>query len=84
MFPLMFTSHLALPRAPKLSPDASTMRGMFVLSSFCIFIVLYIARDMTLFMAPVSNKVFILSPFLPFAMTGKTVPEVEPNLHGDG
>ena len=72
MSPLMFTSHLALPRAPKLSPDAPTMRGMFVLSSFCTFNVLYITRDMTLFMAPVSNKVFILSSFSPFAITGKT------------
>ena len=42
IFPLMFTSHLALSNAPKLSPDAPTMCGMLDVSSFWICSVLYI------------------------------------------
>ena len=79
MFPLMFTAHLALPRAPKLSPDASMMHGILALSICCILSVLYIESNITLFMAPVSNRVFIFSPALPFVITGKTVPEVDLN-----
>ena len=79
MFPLMLTSHLALSRASKLSPDAPTMCGMLALSICCILRVLYIKSNMMLFMALVSNRVLIFSPILPFGTTGKTVPEVDLN-----
>ena len=63
----MFTSHLVLPLAPKLLPDAPTTCGMLVVLRSFNFSFLYISRDITLFMAPVSKSVLILISRLLFA-----------------
>ena len=63
----MLTSHLVLPLAPILSPEASTTCGMLVVLRSFYFSFSYISRDMTLFMAPVSKSVLILMSRLLFA-----------------
>ena len=66
----MLISHLVLPLVPKLLPDAPTMCEMLdVFRSFrsFSFSILYISRDMMLFMAPVSKSVLIFTSKLLFA-----------------
>ena len=63
----MLISHLVLPLAPKLSPEAPTMCGMLDVFRSFSFSFLYISKDMTLFMAPVSKSVLILMSKLLFA-----------------
>ena len=75
----MFTSHLVLPLAPKLSPEAPTMCGILVVLRLFNFSFLYISRDITLFMAPVSKSVLILISRLLFAKIWNTVPVVGPS-----
>ena len=75
----MFTSHLILPLAPKLSPEAPTMCGILVVSRSFHFSFLYISSDITLFIAPVSKSVLILMFGLLFAKIWNTVPVVGPN-----
>ena len=76
----MLTSHLVLPLAPKLSPEAPTMCGILVVLRSFNFSFLYISSDITLFMAPVSKSVLILMFRLLFAKIWNTVPVVGPNL----
>ena len=73
-------SQVVLPLAPKLSPDAPTTCGMLAVFSSVGFNFLYISRDMTLFMAPVSKRVLILTSKLLFAKIWNTVPVVGPSL----
>ena len=75
----MLISHLVLPLAPRLSPEAPTMCGMLVVSRFCNLSFLYISSDIMLFIAPVSKSVLILVFKLLFANTWNTVPVVGPN-----
>ena len=75
----MLTSHLVLPLAPKLLPDAPTTCGMLVVLRSCNFSFSYISSDITLFMAPVSKSVLILMFRLLFAKIWNTVPVVGPN-----
>ena len=65
----MLISHLVLPLAPKLSPEAPTMCGMLDVSNLLNLNLLCISKDMTLFMAPVSKSVLILVSKLLFANT---------------
>ena len=75
----MFISHLVLPLAPKLSPEGPTMYGMLVVLRSSSFNFLYISSDITLFMAPVSKRVFIFIAWLLFAKIWNTVPVVGPS-----
>ena len=75
----MLISHLVLPLAPKLSPEAPTTYGMLVVSKVFNSSFSYIFQDITLFMAPVSKSVLIFTSKLLFANTWKTVPVVGPN-----
>ena len=75
----MFTSHLVLPLAPKLLPEAPTTCGILVLSRSFNFSFSYISSDITLFTAPVSKSVLILMFRLLFAKIWNTVPVVGPN-----
>ena len=75
----MFTSHLILPLAPKLSPEAPTTCGILVVSRSFNFSFLYISSDIMLFIAPVSKSVLILMFRLLFAKIWNTVPVVGPN-----
>ena len=75
----MFISHLVLPLAPKLSPEAPTTCGMLVVLRSFSFNFLYISSDITLFMAPVSKRVFIFIAWLLFAKIWNTVPVVRPS-----
>ena len=79
IFPFMLISHLVLPLAPRLSPEAPTTWRMLVLSRFFNFSFSYISSDITLFMAPVSKSVLILVFKLLFANIWNTVPVVGPN-----
>ena len=79
MFPFMLISHLVLPLAPRLSPEAPTTCGMLVLSRFFNFSFSYISSDITLFIAPVSKSVLIFVFKLLFANIWNTVPVVGPN-----
>ena len=63
----MSTSHLVLPLAPRLSPEAPTMCQMLDVSKSFSFSFLYISKDMTLFIAPLSKSMFILTSNLLFA-----------------
>ena len=63
----MFISHLVLPLVPKLLPEAPTTCGMLAVFKLFSFSFLYISRDITLFMAPVSKSVFIFMVRLLFA-----------------
>ena len=65
----MLISHLVLPVAPKLSPEATTKCGMLDVSKSFNFNFWYIFQDITLFMAPVSKSVLILTSKLLFANT---------------
>ena len=56
--------HLTHPNTPKLEPLAPTTDGNLLVSKGPKFKSLYILPDITLFVAPVSNKVFILVPFI--------------------
>ena len=76
----MLTSHLVLPLAPKLSPEAPTTYGILVVLRSFNFSFSYISSDITLFMAPVSKSVLILMFRLLFAKIWNTVPVVGPNL----
>ena len=75
----MFTSHLVLPLAPKLSPDAPTTCGVLAVSKSFNFSCWYILQDITLFMAPVSKSVLILKSNWLFADIWNTVPVVGPS-----
>ena len=75
----MFISHLVLSLVPKHSPEAPTTCGMLDVFKLLSFNLSYISRDMTLFMAPVSNSVFIFVAKLLFAKIWNTVPVVGPN-----
>ena len=76
----MFTSHLVLPLAPKLAPEAPTMSGILVVSRSFNFSFLYISSDIMLFITPVSKSVLILMFRSLFAKIWNTVPVVGPNL----
>ena len=75
----MLISHLVLPLAPRLLPEAPTTCGMLVLSRLFSFNFLYISSDITLFIAPVSKSVLFLVFKLLFANIWNTVPVVGPN-----
>ena len=75
----MFISHLVLPLAPKLSLEAPTTCGMLVVLRSSSFYFLYISSDITLFIAPVSKRVFIFIPWLLFAKIWNTVLVVGPS-----
>ena len=75
----MLTSHLVLPLAPKLSPEAPTTCGILDVSRLISFNFWYIFHDMTLFMVPVSNSVLIFMSKLLFANVWNTVPVEGPN-----
>ena len=64
---------------PRLSPEAPTMCGMFVLSRFLNFSFSYISSDITLFIAPVLKSVLILVFKLLFVNIWNTVPVVGPH-----
>ena len=72
----MLISHLVLPLAPRLSPEAPTMCGMLVLSRFFNFSFSYISSDIMLSIAPVSKSVLILVFKLLFVNIWNTVPVV--------
>ena len=63
----MFISHLVLPLAPRLLPEAPTTWGMLSVFKSLGFSFSYISRDITLFMAPMSKSVFIFMVRLLFA-----------------
>ena len=75
----MLISHLVLPLAPKLSPEAPTTCGMLDVSNSPNLSLLCISKDIMLFMAPVSKSVLILVSKLFFANTWNTVPVVGPS-----
>ena len=75
----MLISHLVLPLAPKLSPDAPTTCGMLAVSKSFSFSFWYIFQDITLSMAPVSNRVLIFISRLLLANIWNTMPVVGPN-----
>ena len=79
MLPFMLISHLVLSLVPKLSPDAPTTCGMFIVSKSLSFNSWYIFQNMTLFIAPVSNSVLILRFKFLLANVWNTVPVVGPN-----
>ena len=79
MLPFMLVLHLVLPLAPKLLPDAPTTCGMFVVSKSFSPNSWYIFQDMTLFIAPVSNRVLILKFKLLLVNVWNTVPVVGPS-----
>ena len=56
--------HLILPSTAKFEPFAPTTDGKFLSSKGPNFSSLYIFHDITLFVAPVSNSVFILVLFM--------------------
>ena len=76
----MLTSHLVIPLAPKLSPEAPTTCGILVVLRSFNFSFSYISSDMTLFITPVSKSVLILMFRLLFTKIWNTVPVVGPNL----
>ena len=76
---MIFISHLVLPLAPKLSPEAPTTCGILDVFKSLSFSFSYISRDMTLFMAPVLKSVFIFVAKLLFAKIWNTVPVVGPS-----
>ena len=53
----MLISHLVLPLASKLSPDAPTTCGMLAVSKLLSCSCWYIFQDIMLFMVPVSKSV---------------------------
>ena len=63
----MFISHLVFPFVPRRSPEAPTTCGIPDVSRLFNFSFLYISKDMTLFIAPVSKSVLILVSKLLFA-----------------
>ena len=63
----MLILHLDLPLAYKLLPEAPTMCGMLDVFISFSFSFSYISKDMTLFIAPVSKSVLILTSILLFA-----------------
>ena len=75
----MFTLHLVLPLVPKLLPEAPTTCDILVVLRLFNFSFLYIPRDITLFMAPVSKSVLILISRLLFAKIWNTVTVVGPS-----
>ena len=75
----MLISHLVLPLASRLLPEAPTTCGMLVLLRLFNFNFLYISSDITLFIAPVSKSVLILVFTLLFANIWNTVSVVGPN-----
>ena len=63
----MLTSHLVLPLAPKLLPEAPTTCGILVVLRSFNFSFSYISSDITLFIAPVSKSVLFSKFRLLFA-----------------
>ena len=75
----MLISHLVLPLAPKLLPEAPTTCETLDVSIFPNLSLLCISQDITLFMAPVSMHVLIFVSRLLFANTWNTVPVMGPS-----